>query len=149
MSLTNCLPAHIYFDIARSQGYMYQTSFEFEDMAIWVFVNPKYLKDSTVQTNIRTQDGKHSGSSTGSQDHPSFLATKERLERDGYINTVPWWNGDTVLKPFYFNNVYLDVDDKFKSAAAMGNCGEFAENYNDGEILEGVRNYKNEGEEFW
>jgi hypothetical protein len=149
MSLNNCVPYSLPANLARADGYMQQTSFDFE-LPIWVFVNPKYLTDCTVQTVFLNDNGQHDGSITGSQDHPSFAATRERLERDGYIGAVPWWNGDTVLKPFYFNNVYLDVDDGFKCAAAVGEkSGMFIDRYNNGKVLEGVRNYKKEGEEIW
>lgn len=150
MSLNNCMPASFFMDIARANGAMYQKNLDLDlDLPIWVFVKPEYLTDITVQTKFFGTEGKHNMSTTSSQDHPSFLATKERLERDGYIETMPWWNGDVVLKPFYFNNVYLDVNDSFKCAAALGLTDMFIEHYNDGKILEGVRNYKNEGEEYW
>ncbi len=58
--------------------------------------------------------------STSSNDHPEFAKLRNELEAAGFIETQRYcWNGDTVLKPFYLNDVKFKKYEKFYSAAAM------------------------------
>ena len=59
-------------------------------------------------------------SSTSSIDHPEFAKLRNQLEAEGFIETRRYcWNGDSVLKPFYLNDVLFREGDRFYSAAAM------------------------------
>lgn len=53
-------------------------------------------------------------------DHPAFTQLRIRLEKEGYIETQTWVNGDRVTKPFYLNNMYFDIGDRFLCAVALG-----------------------------
>lgn len=61
-----------------------------------------------------------SGTIAHSVDHPAFAALRKHLAARGFIEVqTTWVNGDRVIKPFYLNDVYFDVGDKFLSASAM------------------------------
>lgn len=73
-------------------------------------------------TWIRGTGGHPSGTISKSVDHPAFAALREHLEHNGFIAIQrSWVNGDRVTKPFYLNEVYFDVGDKFVCGSAM--CG--------------------------
>lgn len=137
----NALPASYYMELCRSQGIYTQLELDLETPP-WVFVNPKYLKQEMVQVSYCSPEGKTYGSRR-TTDHPSFEATRDWLEKRGYIRVQKQWsNGDRVLKPFYFNNVYKEVGDRFLCSSAMKH--DHTDKYNDGKILEGVKNYKDD-----
>lgn len=122
--------AGLIMELARLDGVMYQQEMYFEPH---VFVDPKYFTSEPNGYSM-IQHGQTRGS-LGSQDHPYFASTRDMLEHNGYIKCErSWHNGDRVLKPFYFNNVYMNVGEKFSSATAMSH-GRYVEFYNDGEIL--------------
>lgn len=138
----NGIPASLLIDIGRSKGVMIQEELDLGTPP-WVFVNPKYLTSLTRSTSIYTPSGKRMGS-TSTEDHPSFRDTRQWLGRNGYINIeTSYWNGDRVTKPFYFNNVLMDVGTQFSCGAAMG-YGKYVENYNDGQPDYTVKNYNDE-----
>jgi hypothetical protein len=59
-------------------------------------------------------------SSHGTVDHPSFTRLRNHLEAKGYIITSRVsYNGDSVLKEFYLNDVLFSKGDRFYSACAM------------------------------
>lgn len=67
-------------------------------------------------------------SSSGTVDHPSFDRLRTHLERKHYIAAQRnCWNGDSVLKDFYLNDVLFQKGDRFLSAAAMGSYLERSE----------------------
>jgi hypothetical protein len=83
-------------------------------------------------------------------DHPTFTKTKKWLENNKYIKVASSINGDVVIKPFYFNNVYLETNERFLCAAAMGNGKQYKELYNDGKPLYDLPNYiKEDNDENW
>lgn len=60
---------------------------------------------------------------TASTDHPAFTEVRKILAKNGYISIPEYscWNGDRVTKRFRFNDVQLEVGDKFYCAAAWKN----------------------------
>lgn len=103
------------------------------DCPPWVFVKPEHLTDVPNCMSWITSTGTDGGviSSVG---HPSFERTRDWLESQGYIKTQRrWHNGDRVIKPFYFNNVYKAVGEQFCCAPAM--AYGHTELYNDGKPL--------------
>jgi hypothetical protein len=64
--------------------------------------------------------GGRSGTISKSVDHPAFAALRKHLNHHGFIKMETGWsNGDVVTKPFYLNEVYFDVGEKFVCASAM------------------------------
>ena len=127
------LPASIMLDLAKKNGAYYQLELDL-DCPPWVFVKPEYLTSVTNGFNVITGNGGSSGLS-GTEDHPRFRDTREWLAQNEYIyKETKWLNGDRVTKPFYFNNVFMDVGTQFSCASAMGHS-EYIENYNEGEPL--------------
>lgn len=54
------------------------------------------------------------------KDHDEFTKLRNQLEELGYIKCQRgWWNGDTVLKPFYLNGWRFKKNHKFPCAAAL------------------------------
>lgn len=131
-------------EVAKMEGYMVQLELDLE-CPPWIFVDPEYLTSIPMGFNVVQSNGKEY-SSTSSKDHPYFETTRNWLENKGYIKCEhSHWNGDQVIKPFYFNNVYLDVGEKFSSAPAMEFRFGKPELYNDGKPMD-VSNYKDEDE---
>lgn len=60
-------------------------------------------------------------------DHPAFAALRKHLSINGYIEipSYPCVNGDMVIKPFYLNEVYFGVGEKFVCGSAMTNHIKF------------------------
>ena len=142
----NGIPASLLMDIGRSKGVMIQEELDLGTPP-WVFVNPKYLTSLTCSTSIYTSAGKRMGS-TSTEDHPAFRDTRQWLGRMGYINIeTSYWNGDRVTKPFYFNNVFMDIGAQFSCGVAMGHS-KYVENYNDGQPNYDAKNYNDE-DTFW
>lgn len=71
-------------------------------------------------TWIGPSGGGRSGTIAKSVDHPAFAALRKHLSNNGFIKMETGWsNGDVVTKPFYLNEVYFDVGEKFVCASAM------------------------------
>lgn len=134
------VPAGLLLDIARSRGAYTQSALDLGE-PMFVFVNPDYLCSVPVKLSYYRPGEEYSSGSYSTVDHPSFSETREFLAREGYIEIERGWsNGDRVKKPFYFNNVYKDVGEKFCCAAAM-QYGH-SELYNDGKPMFNLPNYK-------
>lgn len=70
------------------------------------------------------------GTIAKSVDHPAFAALRKHLDTHGYIKMESGWvNGDRVRKPFYLNEVYFAVGDKFVCASAMSGLLKFRKKY--------------------
>jgi hypothetical protein len=55
-----------------------------------------------------------------SKDHDEFTKLRDQLEQEGYIKTQRnCWNGDTVLKPFLFNDKKFVKGERFVCGSAM------------------------------
>ena len=139
------LPAELILDLAKKQGAYYQLDLDL-DCPPWVFVKPEYLTGCTKGFSVVTSSGKKHGSMS-TEDHPYFRDTRNWLAQNGYIKMqTNWINGDRVTKPFYFNNIYMDVGDQFSCASAMSYQYGKEEVYNNGEPLHApnysVDNYK-------
>lgn len=140
------VPASLLLDLARSGGAMHQLELDL-DCPPYVFVDPEHLTSCVNGHSVITSDGKQSGV-LGSEDHPRFRDTRQWLAVNGYIHMEKGWsNGDRVIKPFYFNNVYLDIGAQFSCAGAMG-YGRYTEFYNDGEPMQ-VPNYVENTDDSW
>ena len=71
-----------------------------------------------------------SGTVAKSVDHPAFNALRSHLAYHGYIKKETGWvNGDRVTKPFYLNEVYFDIGDKFVCSSAMAGHLKFRKKY--------------------
>ena len=107
------IPAGLILELARERngGLWQQLEFDF-DLPM-VEVDEQYLTSLNKSYKINGMG------TTGSIDHPSFTHVRDWLATNGYIHKESWCNGDYALKPFYFNDVVFDVNDKFPSAAAM------------------------------
>lgn len=126
------LPAGMIIDYAKSVGAYSQLSLDLE-CPPWIFVNPEYLTSVPRVVSYVTANGGNGGSYQ-TQDHPSFLATRAWLANNKYIKVVETYsNGDKVLKPFYFNNVYMERGEPFLCASAMTH--KYSSKYNNGEPL--------------
>lgn len=124
------IPAELLLEIARQDGAMYQLELDL-DCPPYVFVHPDYLTNCTTGYSVIKGNGGNIGI-IGSEDHPYFRDTRNWLARNGYIEMQKSWsNGDRVLKPFYFNNVYMDVGEQFSCAPAMKYKYGKEELYND------------------
>lgn len=134
------IPAGLLIDYARSTGAYYQQELPL-DTPPFVFVKPDHLVMISECLSIYSPT-RHG--IMGTVDHPSFHKTREWLSTNGYIEKANSSNADRVQKPFYFNNVYLDVDDTFYCSAAMGNSKKYKEFYNEGKPLYNTPNYKKE-----
>lgn len=118
-------------ELAKEEGFGYQEKPE-PDLGLvpYVFVKPEHLSSTRNGYDIINSNGQRT-SFISSEDHPNFRDTRRWLKQNGYIKCEHrWLNGDRVIKPFFFNNVYMDVGEKFGSACAMY-CG-YSELYNDG-----------------
>ena len=98
-------------------------------------INEEYLTDITIHTKgsflsnpdnpthedlIKILRGQDCWTSTSSDDHPEFAKLRNQLEELGYIQTQrSWWNGDTVLKPFYINGAKFKRYEQFPCGAAI------------------------------
>ena len=139
------VPASLIFELASRNGAMYQLELDL-GCPIWVFVDPKYLTSENEGYKYFDEKGQHCGL-FGSTDHPYFARTRDWLHNEGWIKMeTGYWNGDRVLKPFYFNNVLLDKGEPFSCAAAMSGK-RFKDNYNNGEPDYTLKNYKDD--EWW
>jgi hypothetical protein len=134
--------ASLILDYASRLGVYHQIDLDLGD-PIYVFVDPEHLCCVPVKTSYYPAGSEHSNGSFHTVDHPSFTETREMLGRIGYIEIERGWsNGDRVLKPFFFNNVFKDVGEKFACASAMKYS--HTELYNDGKPMFDLPNYKKE-----
>lgn len=139
------VPASLIMDVARSKGVYYQLELDL-GCPIWVFVSPRYLTAETKGYQTFDERGRKNGM-TGSVDHPYFTETRNWLHNNGWIKMeTGYWNGDKVIKPFYFNNVLLNAGESFGCAPAMSGK-RFTKNYNGGEPDYSLKNYIND--EWW
>tara|TARA_Y100001936_G_scaffold246933_1_gene291803 strand:- start:2515 stop:2745 length:231 start_codon:yes stop_codon:yes gene_type:complete len=74
---------------------------------------------------------------------------RRHLENNGYIETQQWHNGDRVLRPFFLNNFLMCVGDRFLCPSAMSLNRDLTENYNEGEILPGLKNYRDSEDDYY
>ena len=103
--------ADILLEIAKRNGWMEQTSFDFPPV---IYINPEYATDVPVSYCFDSM------STLSYVDHPSFTALRNTLESKGYIKTErSWCNGDVVLKPFFLNRLYFKANEQFPCAAAI------------------------------
>ncbi len=71
-----------------------------------------------------------SGIVASAVDHPAFAALRKHLAARGFIEMqTTWVNGDRVIKPFYLNEVYFDVGEKFVSGSAMSGHLKYRRKY--------------------
>ena len=109
------IPAEWLLDEASRLGIYTQLEL---DLPRHYVIDEEFLTDCTVAYYRLDRHGNKNGS-MGHVDHPSFTALRNHLEAVGYIETQDWWNGDQVLKPFYLNDFYFGVGDKFSCATAL------------------------------
>lgn len=100
------------------------------------YIDEQYLTSITVRTEHPIQKRKNeskasflvrklkeAGSpvySIKSEDHPEFVKLREELGAQGYIQIQRgWWNGDSVMKPFYLNDRKFKPNEQFSCAPAM------------------------------
>jgi len=123
------ISADLLIELARSEGLIHED----KNLIPYVFVNPKYLISVQNGFDVINSNGNRY-SSIGSEDHPFFNSTRKYLEQTGYIKCEhSWVNGDRVIKPFYFNNVLMNVNENFASACAMKYS--YSDSYNNGNPL--------------
>ena len=84
-------------------------------------IKEEYITDcNEAFTWIAANGHGPNGTLARSVDHPAFAALRKHLDARGYIKMqTGWTNGDRVVKPFYLNEVYFAIGDKFLSASAM------------------------------
>lgn len=76
--------------------------------------------DLDAQEMLELLQGKHTWTTTKSEDHPVFANLRNVLEAQGHIRIQRgFWNGDRVLTPFKLNGVEFNTSDRFVCAAAM------------------------------
>lgn len=97
------------------------------------FIKEEYLTTcNEAFTWIKPNGHGPSGTISKHVDHPAFKALREHLGRNGFVDIERGWvNGDRVIKPFYLNDVYFAVGDKFVSGAAMQGDLRFKRKYRD------------------
>jgi len=140
------VPASLLLDLARQDGAMFQLELDL-DCPPYVFVNPDYLASCITGHSVIQGNGK-SISIMGTEDHPYFRDTRNWLAQNGYIHMEKGWtNGDRVIKPFYFNNVYMAVGEQFSCAPAMKYQYGKQELYNNQQPLP-VPNYAKDQDEY-
>ena len=112
------IPAELFLKMARDNGCYYQLPL-LKTTPIFRLKEEYCVSLPEVLDIELTEDGSQNHRIVGSTDHPSFTRLRKHLEQNGYIKTENWCNGDRVLVPFYLNQVYFDVGEKFPCAAAM------------------------------
>ena len=126
--------AGLIMQVARMNGAMIQESLDLE-CPPWVFVKPDFLRTLSKGISVINANGQYSGYIT-IVDHPYFLETRDWLHSNGFIEAINQYiNGDTVLKPFYFNNILLEEGERFLSASAMTYKFGRKENFNNGKTF--------------
>lgn len=85
------------------------------------YIKEEYLTEcNRAFTYIEPNGSGPSGTISSHEDHPAFAALRTHLETTGYIEIpdYPCVNGDTVIKPFYLNDVFFGEGDRFLCAVA-------------------------------
>lgn len=83
-------------------------------------ISTEYVTSVVDMINCEQSETGVNWSSHGTVDHPSFTRLRNHLEAKGYIATCRVsYNGDSVLKEFYLNDVPFSKGDRFYSACAM------------------------------
>jgi hypothetical protein len=78
------------------------------------------MKDETPEDVIVRKLKGLTYSRTFSKEDPVFTDLREMLGAEGYIRIERgWWNGDSVLKPFYLNGVFFKLYEQFPCADAL------------------------------
>lgn len=114
------VPAEWFMELASDMGIMTQLEL---DIPRHYIIDEEFLTSVPVSFYHLNGKGQKTGSMS-SVDHPAFTSLRDHLEAVGYIKTERHWcNGDRVIKPFYLNDFYFNIGDKFSSAAAM--AGKF------------------------
>ena len=98
-----------------------------------VITEHDFIEDRNNPTHddlIKILKGWDKGVSIGSKDHDEFTKLRNQLEELGYIKCEHgWWNGDTVVKPFYLNGWRFKKNHRFPCAAALKNSIYCARKY--------------------
>lgn len=105
------ISASLLFDLAKKSGWMEQMEFDFPPV---IYIHPSRICSVPVGHSFNNT------SSISRVEHPAFENLRTSLASRGYIKIERgWYNGDIVIKPFFLNRVYFDVDDRFPCADAM------------------------------
>lgn len=108
------ISASLWMEVLYREGYREQLTF-IDEFPPCIYINRDKL------TSVHLGYNWNGMGMSSSQDHPAFTQLRERLGKEGYIKIeYSWWNGDRVTKPFYLNNMYFDIGEKFSCASALG-----------------------------
>jgi hypothetical protein len=132
MSWNNAIPASIVCDILdQIRKEPKQLHFDEELFPPLYTIKEEYLTScNEAFTWISPTGHGPSGTVASAVDHPAFAALRKHLAVRGYIEMqTNWVNGDRVIKPFYLNEVYFDVGEKFVSGSAMCSHLKFKRKY--------------------
>lgn len=123
--IPNCVLADIVEQIRKEPK---QLHFDEDIFPPCFIIKEEYLTSCNEAFSwIPPTGGAPSGTIAHHVDHPAFAALRNRLGALGYIKIEQGWiNGDRVTKPFYLNEVYFRVGDKFVCASAMQGHLSFA-----------------------
>lgn len=86
------------------------------------YLNPAVITDLSVKRPIvlKMDNEDINGIAHSVEDHPDFLAFREKLNKNGYICIERGWiNGDSVLRPFKLNGLEFSKGDQFPCASAL------------------------------
>jgi hypothetical protein len=122
MAFNNIIPASIINDMLEEiHKEPKQLHFDKDVFFACFYINEEALDSCNEAFTWITPNGHGpNGTISKSVDHPAFAALRRHLNTHGYIEMQTGWvNGDRVRKPFYLNDVFFDVNDKFLSASAM------------------------------
>lgn len=91
----------------------------------------KNKEDKTEEDTVKVLRGEGEMLTLSHEDHPEFARLRNDLSDRGLIHIERgWWNGDTVLKPFYLNDFKFKQGGRFCCAGAMGIAMRVARQYN-------------------
>lgn len=132
MSWNNIIPNDVLLDIVEQiRKEPKQLHFDEQLFPPLFIIKEEYLTscNEAFQYILPTGSGP-SGTISKAVDHPAFAALREHLGRNGFVEIQRGWiNGDRVIKPFYLNEVYFEVGEKFVSACAMLGHLKFRKKY--------------------
>ncbi len=132
MAWNDVIPGFIVQDILEQiRKEPKQLHFDEELFPPLFIIKEEYLTScNEAFTWIKGSGGSPTGTIAHSVDHPAFAALRKHLDARGFISTENGWvNGDRVVKPFYLNEVYFDVGEKFVCASAMQGHLKFRKKY--------------------
>jgi hypothetical protein len=90
----------------------------------------KALDELTPEELVKIMKEEDVVTYSSTMDHPEFTKLRDQLEQLGYIKTQRnWWNGDTVLKPFYLNEWKFKKNTQFSCADALQTSIKCARKY--------------------